>query len=129
VLQGVLQAAGFADVAFVAVHGPVYYGPDVESALGFVSGFSNVTATMESRPAAERERTHARLRDVTAAHRTLRRGAVRLASVDRHRAVRVTAPARPWITSGRRRSERRRQADARVVGAQRGHEPHARRRQ
>src|SRR3954452_10520681 len=39
-LQAILQAAGFADVAFTDVHEPVYYGPDVTSALDWVRGFS-----------------------------------------------------------------------------------------
>lgn len=64
-----LRAAGFVDVAFAAVHEPVHYGADVETALAFVSGFSNVKAAMESQPADERERTLGRLRDVMAAHR------------------------------------------------------------
>lgn len=69
-VEHILRAAGFADVAFEEVHEPVYYGPDVESALGFVSRFSSVTDALESQPAHERGHTLERLRDVMAAHRT-----------------------------------------------------------
>ena len=69
-VEGILRAAAFVDVAFDEVHEPVYYGPDVESAVGFVSGFSNVMGAVASQPAGERERLLGRLRDVMAAHRT-----------------------------------------------------------
>lgn len=39
-VQGILDAAGFADVAFTDVHVPVYYGPDVAAALDWVRGFA-----------------------------------------------------------------------------------------
>jgi SAM-dependent methyltransferase len=68
--EGILRAAAFVDVAFDEVHEPVYYGPDVESAVGFVSRFSSVMGAVESQPAGERERVLGRLRDVMAAHRT-----------------------------------------------------------
>ena len=35
-VTGILEAAGFADVAFTDVHEPVYYGPDVAAALNWV---------------------------------------------------------------------------------------------
>ena len=68
--EGILQAAGFADIAFQGVHEPVYYGSDVETALAFVCGFSSVSDVVESQPTAERARTLGRLRDLMAAHRT-----------------------------------------------------------
>lgn len=69
-VAGILRAASFVDVAFEEVHEPVCYGPDVESAVGFVSRFSNVASAVASRPAGERERVLGLLRDVMAAHRT-----------------------------------------------------------
>ncbi len=36
----ILEAAGFADVAFTDVDEPVYYGPDVDAALDWVRGFT-----------------------------------------------------------------------------------------
>jgi SAM-dependent methyltransferase len=69
-VERLLLAAAFVDVAFEAVHERVYYGPDVESAVGFVSRFSSVRDVVAALPAGERERTLARLRDVVAAHRT-----------------------------------------------------------
>ncbi len=69
-VEGILRAAGFGGLAFEEVHEPVHYGPDVEGALGFVLGFSNVSSALDSQPAGERERTLGRLRDVMAAHRT-----------------------------------------------------------
>jgi SAM-dependent methyltransferase len=69
-VEDILRTTAFVDIAFEEVHEPVYYGPDVESAMGFVSRFSTVTKALESQPAVERERTLGRLRDVMAAHRT-----------------------------------------------------------
>lgn len=68
-VEAILQVAAFTDVAFEEVREPVHYGADVGSALAFVGGFSNVRNALESRPAAERERTLGRLRDAMAAHR------------------------------------------------------------
>ena len=39
-VEGILDAAGFAEVTFTDVHEPVYYGPDVAAALGWVRGFT-----------------------------------------------------------------------------------------
>ena len=39
-VTGILGAAGFTDVTFTDVHEPVYYGPDVAAALGWVRGFA-----------------------------------------------------------------------------------------
>jgi SAM-dependent methyltransferase len=69
-VESILRATAFVEVAFEEVREPVYYGPDVESAVGFVSRFSNVTAAVESQPAVERERVLGRLRAVIAEHRT-----------------------------------------------------------
>jgi len=39
-VREIVQAAGFADVAFVGVREPVYHGPDVAAALDWVRGFT-----------------------------------------------------------------------------------------
>jgi ubiquinone/menaquinone biosynthesis C-methylase UbiE len=64
----ILQAAGFAGVAFTDVGEPVYYGPDVAAALDWVRGFTcthNVLARLD--PAAA-TRAVERLREVLTAH-------------------------------------------------------------
>ncbi|HEY7102585.1 MAG TPA: methyltransferase domain-containing protein [Mycobacteriales bacterium] len=43
----ILDAAGFAGVAFTDVRRPVYYGPDVESAVGWVGGFTSTKDALE----------------------------------------------------------------------------------
>ena len=69
-VDGILRAAGFVEVAFIEVHEPVYYGSDVESAVEFVSRFSNVATAVASQTADERARVLVRLRDMMAVHRT-----------------------------------------------------------
>jgi hypothetical protein len=67
-VQQILEAAGFADVAFTDVHEPVYYGPDVSAALDWVRGFactSNVLTRLDPAAAA---RAAGRLREALAAH-------------------------------------------------------------
>jgi hypothetical protein len=87
-VTGILEAAGFAVVAFTDVHEPVYYGPDVAAALDWIRGFA-CTSDMLSRldPAAA---AHAlgRLRKMLAAHLT---------------GDGVWFDSRAWIVSARRR--------------------------
>ena len=67
-VEGILQAAGFADVTFTDVQEPVYYGPDVAAALAWVRGFTCTNEVLKRLdPAAA---THAldRLREALAAH-------------------------------------------------------------
>ncbi|MFK0044231.1 class I SAM-dependent methyltransferase [Streptomyces sp. NPDC090741] len=45
-VQEILQASGFADVAFTDVHERVYYGPDVVAALDWVRGFTCTSAIL-----------------------------------------------------------------------------------
>ncbi|XVV16851.1 class I SAM-dependent methyltransferase [Actinoplanes sp. CA-131856] len=63
-VRSILEAAGFTDVAFIDVHEPVYYGPDVEAALTWVSGFSCARAALAHPEAVER------LRSLFAAYQT-----------------------------------------------------------
>lgn len=64
-VAGLLQAAGFADVAFGEVREPVYYGPEVAAALDWVRGFAS-TRAMTRR--LDPDATTGALREVLAAH-------------------------------------------------------------
>ncbi len=64
----ILEAAGFADVTFTDVHEPVYYGPDVASALDWVRGFTSTSNALERLDPAAADRALGRLREALAAH-------------------------------------------------------------
>ncbi|MCW2876009.1 MAG: class SAM-dependent methyltransferase [Sphaerisporangium sp.] len=64
----ILQAAGFADVAFTDVCEPVYYGPDVASALDWVRGFTCTSNALKRLDPAAATRAVERLREALAAH-------------------------------------------------------------
>jgi ubiquinone/menaquinone biosynthesis C-methylase UbiE len=64
----ILEAAGFADVAFTDVREPVYYGPDVAAALGWVRGFTCTSELLKRLDPADAARAVGRLRDTLAAH-------------------------------------------------------------
>jgi SAM-dependent methyltransferase len=53
--EEVLEAAGFASVSFASVERPVYYGPDVDTAARWVSGFSCAQGASEHAFTALRE--------------------------------------------------------------------------
>lgn len=61
----ILQAAGFAGVAFTDVDEPVYYGPDVAAALDWVHGF---TCTREALTRLDPAAADERLREMLATH-------------------------------------------------------------
>jgi SAM-dependent methyltransferase len=67
-VEGVLDAAGFADVSFTEVHEPVYYGPDVAAALDWVRGFTCTNEALKRLDPARAERALERLRQTLAAH-------------------------------------------------------------
>ena len=67
-VTGILEAAGFADVAFTDVHEPVYYGPDVASALDWVRGFRCTSDVLSRLDPAAAARALERLREMLAAH-------------------------------------------------------------
>jgi SAM-dependent methyltransferase len=70
VTEGILTAAGFADVSFTDVHEPVYYGPDSAAAFNAVLHqlkFKDLLADLDA-AAAEQART--RLRATLDAHNT-----------------------------------------------------------
>jgi SAM-dependent methyltransferase len=64
----ILEAAGFVDVAFTDVHEPVYYGPNVASALDWVRGFTSTSNALKRLDPAAADRALGRLREALAAH-------------------------------------------------------------
>lgn len=68
--EGILTAAGFAGVTFTDVHAPVYYGPDVATALGWVRGFTATGETLERLDPAAAADALGLLREALAAHLT-----------------------------------------------------------
>ncbi|MCW0213108.1 MAG: methyltransferase domain-containing protein [Pseudonocardia sp.] len=70
VAEGVLAAAGFADVTFTDVHEPVYYGPDAAAAFDAVLRLWEVKDLLAGLDAAAAERARTRLRTTLAAHHT-----------------------------------------------------------
>ena len=67
-VKEILQAAGFAGVAFTDVHEPVYYGPDVAAALDWVRGFTCTSEVLKRLDPAAATRADERLRQTLAAH-------------------------------------------------------------
>jgi hypothetical protein len=67
-VREILHAAGFVDVAFADVDEPVYYGPDVAAALGWVRGFLCTSEALERLGPADATRAVGRLREALAAH-------------------------------------------------------------
>ena len=63
-----LEAAGFADVAFTDVCEPVYYGPDVAGALDWVRGFRCTSEALTRLDPAAAAHAVRRLREALAAH-------------------------------------------------------------
>ena len=66
----ILQATGFADVAFTDVNEPVFYGPDVAAALDWTRGFTCTREILKELDPAAAERAVGRLREAPAAHLT-----------------------------------------------------------
>ncbi len=64
----ILAAAGFAGITFTDVSEPVYYGPDVAAALGWVRGFTSTSQALQRLDPAAAERAVQRLREALAAH-------------------------------------------------------------
>jgi SAM-dependent methyltransferase len=87
-VEGILDAAGFADVAVTDVHEPVYYGPDVAAALDWVRGFTSTSGVLKRLDPVAAERALERLRETLAAH----------ASADG-----IWFDSRAWIVTARRR--------------------------
>jgi SAM-dependent methyltransferase len=87
-VEGILDAAGFTDVTFTDVHEPVYYGPDVTAALGWVRSFRCTNDVLKRLDPVAAERALERLRETLAAH----------ASGDG-----IWFDSRAWIVTARRR--------------------------
>jgi SAM-dependent methyltransferase len=85
--RDLLTAAGFADVDFVDVHEPVYYGPDAGTATELVLGFHETKQSMAGLEPEAAGSAVERLRGLIAAHRT-ERG--------------VLFDSRAWIVKARR---------------------------
>src|SRR5262249_19734300 len=64
----ILEAAGFAGVAFTDVREPVYYGPDVAAALDWVRGFTCTSEVLKQLDPAAAAHAVGRLREALAAH-------------------------------------------------------------
>jgi SAM-dependent methyltransferase len=82
-----LGAAGFTDVTFTDVREPVYYGPDVATALKWVGGFAYTNEVLRSLDPSSAEEALERLRATLAAH----------AGADG-----IWFDARAWIVAARR---------------------------
>jgi hypothetical protein len=67
-VKEILQAAGFAGVAFTDVCEPVYYGPDVAAALDWVRGFTCTSEVLKRLDPAAATRAVERLRGALATH-------------------------------------------------------------
>ncbi|WAU86422.1 methyltransferase domain-containing protein [Streptomyces sp. Qhu-G9] len=70
VTEGVLTAAGFADVTFTDVHEPVHYGPDSATAFDAVLRLWEVRELLATLDTAAAEQGRARLRTTLDAHTT-----------------------------------------------------------
>jgi SAM-dependent methyltransferase len=66
--ERLLEAAGFGDVAFAEVNAPVYYGPDVATALAWVSGFLCVNDVLRRLDPGSTARAREQLRQTLAEH-------------------------------------------------------------
>jgi ubiquinone/menaquinone biosynthesis C-methylase UbiE len=67
-VKQILEAAGFADIAFTDVHEPVYYGLDVAAALDWVRGFTCTSEVLKRLDPAAAARVVGRLREALSAH-------------------------------------------------------------
>jgi SAM-dependent methyltransferase len=67
-VTSILEAAGYAEVAFTDVDQPVYYGPDVAAAYDWVTSFATVAEVLDRLDAAAAKRAVERLLEALAAH-------------------------------------------------------------
>jgi SAM-dependent methyltransferase len=88
VAEGILTAAGFAEITFADVHEPVYYGPDPAVAFDVVRGLRSTRDLLAGLETGEAESALDRLRATLAAHQA---------------ADGVSFDARSWIIAARRR--------------------------
>lgn len=64
----ILDAAGFATIAFNDVHEPVYYGPDVTAAIDWVRGFTYTSNLLKRLDSAAAALAVGRLRETLSSH-------------------------------------------------------------
>jgi hypothetical protein len=69
-VESILRDAGFSDVGFTAVHEPVYYGPDVDTACDIVRSFKNTKDVLARLDEGAATRALDQLRGMLAAHLT-----------------------------------------------------------
>jgi SAM-dependent methyltransferase len=67
-VTGILEAAGFADVTFTDVREPMYFGPDVATALEWIRGFACTREVLDCLEPAAAARALGRLRVMLAEH-------------------------------------------------------------
>jgi SAM-dependent methyltransferase len=67
-VTGILEAAGFMDVTFTDVHEPMYFGPDVASALDWIRGFAYTSEVLNRLDPAAAARALGRLGETLGAH-------------------------------------------------------------
>jgi hypothetical protein len=65
----ILEAAGFADVTFTDVREPMYFGPDVATALDWIRDFACTREALNHLDPAAAARALGRLRETLTAHR------------------------------------------------------------
>jgi SAM-dependent methyltransferase len=68
VVTGILEDAGFADVTFADIREPMYFGPDVATALEWIRGFACTRDVLERLDSGAAERAVGRLRVTLAEH-------------------------------------------------------------
>jgi SAM-dependent methyltransferase len=68
-VTGILEAAGFADVTFTDVREPMYFGPDVATALDWIRGFACTREALDRLDPDGAARALGRLRVMLAEHR------------------------------------------------------------
>jgi SAM-dependent methyltransferase len=68
VVTGILEDAGYADIAFTDVREPMYFGPDVATALDWIRGFACTREALDCLDSDATGRALGRLRVILAEH-------------------------------------------------------------
>jgi SAM-dependent methyltransferase len=69
-VTGILEAAGFADVAFTDVRKPMFFGPDVAAAVDWIRGFASTSEALARLDPGAAAEALGRLREMVAGHMT-----------------------------------------------------------
>jgi SAM-dependent methyltransferase len=67
-VTAILESAGFAGVTFTDVRQPMYFGPDVATALDWIRGFASTSHALDRLDPADADRALGRLRVTLAEH-------------------------------------------------------------